>query len=210
MANVVEDLTGKRFGRLLVIDRADDDITPGDGRHRAMWNCLCDCGKTITTRATSLKSGTTKSCGCLNREIVGNNSRRHGGFGTRLYKVWNSMRERCNTPTDNAYHNYGGRGITVCEEWDNFTTFKEWAINAGYDESAPRGQFTLDRIDVNKGYSPDNCRFITMAEQAKNKRCTPYYEHNGETKSLKEWAEITGIKYETLFARYKRGVPVIR
>lgn len=209
MPNKIEDLTGMRFGRLVVISRAEDYITPGNGRHRPQWYCQCDCGTKTVVRSTCLKSGVTKSCGCLNREIVGNNSRKHGGFGTRLYSVWDSMRERCNTPTDTAYANYGGRGITVCDEWSDFTKFKEWALGAGYDENAPRGQCTLDRIDVNKGYSPDNCRFVSMAEQARNKRRTPYYEFNGETKTLKEWAELTGIKYEALFARYKRGVPVL-
>lgn len=209
MAHKIEDLTGKRFGRLIVIDRADDYITPGSGRHRPQWNCKCDCGNMTVVRSTCLKGGITRSCGCLNKEIVGNNARKHGGFGTRLYNVWDSMRERCNTPTDSAYHNYGGRGITVCREWNDFAAFREWALAAGYDENAPRGQYTLDRIDVNKGYSPDNCRFITMAEQARNKRNTPYYEFNGEVRNLKEWAEATGIKYETLFNRYKRGIPVL-
>ena len=194
-----------RFGRLVVIDRAEDYVTPGDGRHRPRWNCLCDCGNMITTRATCLKSGCTQSCGCWLRDKTKATATKHGGFGTRLYAVWNSMRQRCNNPKNHAYGDYGGRGIKICKEWDDFAVFKEWAVGAGYDEDAPNGDCTLDRIDVDGDYSPSNCRFVSRTVQNRNKRSSIYVEHNGETRSLVEWAEKFNLCYESLWKQYKEG-----
>ncbi len=200
----VKDLTGKRFGRLTVTCRAEDKVSQS-GRHRVMWRCVCDCGNEVVVRGTCLSRGETQSCGCLARDLLSNRASKHHGFGTRLYTVWDSMRQRCNNSNNKSYHNYGGRGIKICKEWDDFGAFRQWAYKTGYDENAPRGKCTLDRIDVNGDYCPENCRWANMKEQSSNRRCTPYYELNGEKHTILEWAEITGIKYPTLWARYNRG-----
>lgn len=158
------DLTGRRFGRLIVIERCG--CTPhGDVK----WKCLCDCGCDAVVIGASLKNGSTKSCGCLLRETIGNVKLSHGCSRTRLYKVWLHMKDRCYNRSNKNYHRYGGRGITVCDEWRNdFGKFQEWAMANGYDENAPFGQCTIDRIDNDKGYRPDNCRWADMKVQRNN------------------------------------------
>lgn len=201
------DLTGKRFGRLVVLYRDKDNVSPS-GYKSVMWRCKCDCGNEITVRAKSLVNGMTKSCGCFRREEMARKASKHNGFGTRLYHIWDSMRQRCNNPRNNAYCNYGGRGIKICKEWDNFSNFREWALQTGYDETAPRGKFTIDRIDVNGDYSPNNCRWADMKEQTKNRRESIYLVYNGQRKTLMEWCQLLDIKYQTAWRRYSRGLPV--
>lgn len=198
------DLTGRRFGRWTVESAAPDRVGKS-GYHQIMWHCVCDCGTRKVVSGKSLLAGDTQSCGCLMRELVGERARRHGGFGSRLYAVWNSMRQRCNNPHHVSYHNYGGRGIEICKEWDDYEVFREWAVNAGYDEDAKRGVLTLDRIDVNLGYSPDNCRFVDMREQADNRRDSILVEYDGKPTPLSVVADKTGTKYCTLWKRYKRN-----
>ena len=198
------NLTGLRFGRLTVIERADDNVCKS-GYRTAMWRCVCDCGNEVVVRGKSLSGGVTKSCGCLARDVVASKAKKHGGFGTRLYAIWNSMRQRCNNNNHHSFLNYGGRGITICDEWNDYAVFREWAHKSGYDESSPRGMCTLDRIDVNDSYNPDNCRWVDMRVQSNNKRQTLTYTLNGVTHSLTEWSDITGIKYQTLWKRYKAG-----
>ena len=201
---MVVDLTGRTFGRWKVISRAPDHITD-KGYHHIMWNCECECGTRKAVRGKSLTGNISRSCGCLIRELAHNRMVKHGGFGTRLYAVWDSMRQRCNNPNHHAYSDYGGRGIQICPEWDDYHMFRDWAISAGYDENAERGKHTLDRIDVDKGYSPANCRFIDMKDQANNRRKSIIVEHNGESHPLTDWAEILGLDYTTLWKRYKNG-----
>lgn len=202
---MTEDLTGKRFGRWVVEGRAPDHVTEKGYRH-IMWDCLCDCGNHKVVRGKSLKYGISTSCGCYCKEVVSKSSTRHGGFGSRLYNVWNSMRQRCNNPHCRSYKNYGGRGIGICREWDDFLVFKEWALNNGYDEDAKRGECTLDRIDVDKGYAPENCRWVSMRAQGNNKRDSIWITYNGENRPLTEWADIVGLDYTTLWKRYKNGL----
>ena len=164
------DHTGERFGRLTVLRRADDYISP-NGKHHVMWLCLCDCGNTKSVDVVQLVSGKTKSCGCLHSDIVSNQKTIHGGCKDRLYKVYHNMKNRCYNENSDDYKYYGGRGITICDEWlDSYLAFKDWALSHGYDESAHRGECTIDRINVDGNYCPDNCRWVDMATQSRNRR----------------------------------------
>lgn len=131
-----------------------------------MWKCVCDCGRTTIVNGQNLKSGNTTSCGCYGIERRNNASKTHGKSNTRLHRIWKAMHSRCYNKKYHAYKYYGGRGITICEEWlHNFKTFYDWAMANGYEEN-----LTIDRIDPNGNYSPNNCRWVTMELQNKNKR----------------------------------------
>lgn len=165
------DLTGQRYGRLVVLERVANKTYNGKNKSRTQWLCQCDCGNQVTVTGNSLRIGVTKSCGCLMHEKAvecGKKRKTHGMTHTRLYDIWRGMKKRCNDTNNAAYQNYGGRGIKICEDWNNdFVKFKDWAVQNGYAD-----QLTIERRDVNKGYSPENCCWIPKAEQGKNKRTT--------------------------------------
>ena len=164
--SAVKDLTWQRFGRLTAIARAGSDA-----QGKATWYCICDCGNIVVATGAQLRRYNTRSCGCLAQEVSRKLRSKHGKTKTRLFPVWQSMKDRCHCPSNHAYKYYGGRGIAVCDEWRyDFQKFYEWSIANGYDENAPKGQCTIDRIDNDKGYSPDNCRWVDMKVQNNNKR----------------------------------------
>lgn len=194
----VKDLTGKRFNRLIVIQRVKNNK-----HNSAMWECQCDCGGKTITSSAHLNSGHTKSCGCLSKELVVKLNKKHNMCKTRLYIIWHNMKARCNNNNNNGYKDYGGRDIKVCEEWNNdFMNFYNWTIQNGY-----RDDLTIDRIDVNGNYEPNNCRWATTKEQANNKRNNFCITYHGETRTLKQWCEYFNINYGTVKSRIKRKLP---
>ena len=193
------DLIGQRFGRLTVIECCGRSK---DGQK--VYRCKCDCGKEKEIRSGNLRSGHSLSCGCLCSEILSERNKetaRHGGCGTRLYRIWLDMRQRCQSKKSISWHLYGGRGIKVCREWDeDFVSFRDWALSHGYNDD-----LQLDRIDNDGGYSPDNCRWSTIHEQGNNRRTCVYITIDKETKTLTEWCNITGIKRSTAYSRIVKG-----
>lgn len=190
------DLTDKRFGKLKVVCRADDYISP-KGYVAVNWLCECECGNTTVVRGCNLKSGATTSCGC--ERVVNPNRLKHGGTDTRLHKIWMSMRRRCHNKNDKSYRDYGGRGITICEEWNDFEKFRDWAIQNGYEDC-----LTIDRVNNDGNYCPDNCRWADSVTQANNTRHNHCIDYNGEIHTLAEWARITGISYHKLKDRINK------
>ena len=195
------DLTGKRFGRLTVVKKSN--VPKGKG---AKWDCICECGNMVIVKTGALNYGSTKSCGCLQKDIVrktGYNNKVHGKSDSRLHIIWMQMRSRCESSKNNAYKYYGIRGIRVCEEWNDYITFENWALNNGYKK-----HLTIDRIDNDGNYEPSNCRWVTMQTQANNRRSTILITFNRKTQSLKQWSDEIGIKHGTLLNRYHRGYAI--
>lgn len=197
----VADLRGMRFERLRVLSLARVE------RAGAYWLCRCDCGGEVTLQACALRTGHSRSCGCLKHEV--DVARRacvtHGKSKTAEYKTWSKMIGRCENPRDGGFSDYGGRGITVCRRWRS--SFENFLADMG---PRPAG-LTIERVDNNKGYSPANCRWATRAEQRLNTRRTVRLTYRGETLPLKEWAKRVGISYAALYLRvHRRHWPVAR
>ena len=188
------DLVGKKINRLTIVGVAGRS----ESRH-IMLECRCDCGNTVFTRGVSLLSGRTRSCGCIRAEQAAKLNRRHGGGGTRLYRIWTNMRDRCNNANTPAYSDYGGRGICISDEWNDFEHFRAWALAHGYGDT-----LTIDRIDVNGNYCPENCRWVTQMDQCNNKRSNRLLTHNGETLTIAEWARRLNVNYFSLHDRITR------
>nr|DAM13535.1 MAG TPA: helix-turn-helix domain protein [Caudoviricetes sp.] len=196
----IDDLFGKRFGRLTVLD------TESYVKNKKRYvECVCECGNRKFYRVDMLKSGNTSSCGCLKKEQDKKNlitkHFTHGMSKTRLYKEYFGIKQRCYDKNHDSYKHYGARGIGMCDEWVNSVeSFMKWSLENGYNDS-----LTIDRIDNNKDYSPENCRWSTPKNQSNNKRNNLIAEVNGEILTIAEIAEKYGFKYETIRRRYNHG-----
>ena len=193
---------GRRFGRLVVESVSRERRGKRD---MIIAHCRCDCGNEKEVFWQALADGRTKSCGCLSRELTTERNRRlmtkHGGSHTRLYGIFQAMHERCYRPQHMHYANYGGRGIGVCDEWRrNFAAFREWATSHGYADN-----LSIDRIDNDRGYSPDNCRWADARAQCNNRKTNHLVTAAGQTHAVSEWARLTGIKMTTIKERLRRG-----
>lgn len=188
-------LDGRRFGKLLVASDGGRDR-----RGAVLWRCLCDCGKTTLVRGSSLVQGRTASCGCGVAERA-RMPRTHGLSKSSFYGRWRAMRSRCGRERNSQYHNYGGRGITVCSRWKHFELF--------YADMAPTffEGAELDRKDTNGNYDPGNCRWVRSVDQQRNKRSNRMVTLNGVRRTLVEWSEVSGVKASTILARIRRGWP---
>lgn len=198
------DLTGRRFGRV-VVDGPADIVHNPNGQPAQRWRCSCDCGAQLVTRGIALRHGHTRSCGCLQREKVGASRRTHGGSRTPEYHALAAMIRRCERPTGPDAHLYYARGITVCDRWRN--DFAAFLADMG---PKPSPQHSIDRIDVNGHYEPGNCRWALPVVQANNTRRNVYLTVDGETMSAAQWADRMGIRRSTVYARVARGWAVDR
>lgn len=195
------DLTGRRFGMLTVIGRAPN-YEKGKNK-MSRWECLCDCGNTRTYLGTVLQRGDANSCGCQKARWNGEAHTTHGGSKSRLYRRWAIIKRRCADTSIEHARNYRNRGITVCEEWlgpNGYANFREWALNNGYSP-----ELTIDRIDNEKGYSPDNCRWIPEKEQHSNVRNNVWLEYKGGMYLVSQLSAMSGIPADTLRDRVRRG-----
>lgn len=190
------DITGQKFGRLTVLS-VHQSSHPGS---RTKWLCQCECGNTTIVTISRLRNGKTKSCGCLRKETCRKNFTIHGSYKLPLHAVWNTMLSRCNNKNSSSYLDYGGRGISVCEEWHKYELFEAWAFSHGYISG-----LTIERVNNEKGYNPENCIWISKRQQARNKRNTRYLSFNGVSKSVLDWSDEVGISTSTIYARIRMG-----
>lgn len=186
----MKDLLNQKFGKLTVIEFVEV-------RSKfAYWKCRCECGNERVVRGSNLLSGQTKSCGCLNTT----SHVKHREGKARLYVIWAGMKQRCENANRKDYPKYGGRGISVCEEWHEYTAFREWAIANGYDDTK-----SIDRIDNDGKYCPENCRWVGFEAQQVNKNNNSELTINGETKTASEWSTISGISADRIRKRKRNG-----
>lgn len=184
------DLHGKKFGRLLVVERA--------GKNK--WKCKCDCGNEVIVLGSNLTRGNSTSCGCFAKELISQKSKTHGMSDTRIYKIWTGIKQRCSNPNVSAYKYYGAKGIFLCKEWEDFLSFEHWSMENGYTD-----ELSIDRIDPQKWYSPENCRWVTLEEQKRNMTTNVVISCDGETHIVAEWARILNINPSTLCYRKRNG-----
>lgn len=191
------DLTGQKIGRLLIIECL------GTKDKHVVWRCKCDCGKEVIKTTTYIRRSPCPSCGCYKLEVrrthpnhlIHGQSAKHNT--TRIYRIWANMKARCYTPSYTRFENWGGRGISVCDEWKNdFQAFYDWAMSNGYQDN-----LTIDRIDNDGDYHPNNCRWVSYKTQTRNSRTNRMITFNGETRCLNEWSEIVGIDRHTITVR---------
>lgn len=188
------DLTGKKFGRWTVIVKSENV-----GKNTA-WICKCECGTIRSVLTYNLQSGKSKSCGCLQKETTSEIKKIHGQTNTRLYRIYKGIKSRCCNKNNPAYKYYGGKGIKICQEWQNdFMKFYEWSMQNDYNDT-----LTIDRIKVNGNYEPNNCRWVNAFEQANNKVTSFYITINNEKHTIAEWSRITKTKSTVLYSKIAR------
>lgn len=194
-----ESLIGMRFGRLCVVDEAGRDKYG-----RKLWSCKCDCGEKTIATGQMLKSGNKKSCGCLSKEVLISRNFKHGlcsGESVHpLFSVWADMQRRCNNPRCAEYKNYGGRGISICSRWKRFDNF---VTDMG---ERPGEDYSIDRIDNNGNYEPENCRWATKVEQCNNTRRNKFYFYKGEMRTIATISRMAGLPYSSVRKKLMRGV----
>lgn len=194
------DMTGRRFGRLVAVSKTDERSANGSVK----WLFKCDCGNEAIIDGSSVRNGLIKSCGCYHSECATKlciSRRVHGEEPQRLYNIWCGMKGRCNNPNAPKYPRYGARGIKVCKEWvSDFTAFRDWALSHGYADN-----LSIDRIDNDGNYEPGNCRWVTNKQQSRNRSTNHMIEYQGKNISLMEYAEKTGMNYNTLKERIYNG-----
>ena len=192
------DITNNRYGRLLAVEKVG----------KSTWLFLCDCGNNVVLKYSRVLGG-QQSCGCFRRECMNNFGKSHTTHGqsrTKLYRKWRGILGRCYDKNSKQYKRYGGRGIGVCDEWRySFEAFSNWAYANGYDPNKNGNYWSIDRIDNNKGYSPDNCRFATAKEQQRNREITTLYEFQGKEYTASEFADIFGIEKSSVYRKLKKG-----
>lgn len=190
------DLTGQKFGRLTVIKKV------GSSKNKSvLWLCKCDCGSEIVVTSNNLRTGNSKSCGCLATDIRKKLCTKHGLKYTRIYNIWRAMKQRCYNKNAKNYKNYGARGIKICDEWlQNFKNFYDWAMKNDYAEN-----LSIDRIDVNGNYEPKNCRWITLQEQNNNRRSNNNITFGEKTQNLTQWCKLLNIKKHKIYASMEKG-----
>lgn len=192
------DMTGHRYGRLEVIELA------GRNKHnQRLWRCICDCGKTTEVLGFLLRQEQTQSCGCLQKEAIGNLNKTHGKSKTQIWNLYRSMMDRCYLKTSHAYPRYGGRGIQVCERWHSFENFY---ADMG---DKPKGM-SLERVDNDGPYSPENVRWASCKDQANNRRSNVILQFQGKSQTMQQWCDELGLKIQTVWARLNRGWSVDR
>lgn len=186
----VADMTGFEFNGCTVIKRAETNKD-----NRAAWLCICSCGERFTATGKTIRSGGKRSCGCLRKKTAYSQGKRnttHGDTGTRLYDIWRGMIRRCTSKSCKGYGQYGAKGIKVCEDWKTYETFRDWAHSNGY-----ASDLSIDRIENERGYEPNNCRWTDAKTQTRNRSNTVKIEYKGELLPVAEVADILGVKLDT-------------
>lgn len=197
------DYTGMKINYLTVIRYIPANERAGYSKDKdtRRWLCKCVCGKYVRVRSDQLKDKRINSCGCMAGKLSGEKHKTHGMKNTRLYRIWHNMKYRCENKSSKDYSRYGERGISVCDEWErDFLCFYKWAMKSGYKEN-----LSLDRINNNSGYSPENCRWADGQEQCRNRRNNVLVAYNGETKSIAEWCDLLKFDRALAYHRYARG-----
>lgn len=189
------DITGMKSGRLTALHK--------DGHDKyghPLWLCECECGDTARVLTASILHNKTKSCGCYYADTRHEVAKTHGSTYTRLYKIWAGIHRRCDNPNSKDWKYYGGKGVSVCDEWKDYRNFEKWAIESGYSDA-----LSIDRIDSNHDYCPENCRWADKYQQMNNTSKNHFITINGETHTIAEWSRIRGISLSTIFYRLKAG-----
>ena len=197
---MTKDITGQRFGRLIALEYIGRRKRGIKKKYTVpIWKCQCDCGNICEIPLSQLTSGNTKSCGCIHAEQLRKRNQENALYpkeDRRIVRIWRAMIRRCENSDDSAYDVYGGRGISVCEEWHDFFVFRDWARANGYSDNK-----SIDRIDYNGNYCPENCRWCTQQEQCNNTRANKYLEYHGRTQTLSEWCRELNLNYFRTKAR---------